>query len=89
MGGKNTCHLVWRVTPFWTAESEDLQRKVNDDNASETLTVREVDESSLGSRIYHEQLAKGWPGLAKEGTDIYKELDIEDVTRAPIKARNC
>ena len=43
------------------------------------MHLREVDESSLASRIYHEQLAKGWPGLAKEGTDICKELDIEDV----------
>ena len=43
------------------------------------MHLRELDERSLASRIYHEQLAKGWPGLAKEGSEICKELEIEDV----------
>ena len=42
------------------------------------MHLRDLDESSLASRIYHEQLAKRWSGLAKEATEICKELEIED-----------
>ena len=43
------------------------------------LHIREMDECSLASKIYWEQLAKGWPGLAKECKEICDELKIEDV----------
>ena len=41
--------------------------------------LRNLDESSLASKIYKEQLEKGWPGLAREGKEICEELEIENV----------
>ena len=41
--------------------------------------LRNLDENSLASKIYKEQLEKGWPGLAKEAKEICEELDIENV----------
>ena len=43
------------------------------------LHLRNLDESSLASKIYKEQLEKGWPGLAREGKEICEELEIENV----------
>ena len=63
----------------WETGLLDMKLRIYKEKLMLILHLREVDESSLASRIYHEQLAKGWPGLAKEGTDICKELDIEDV----------
>ena len=43
------------------------------------LHLRNLDENSLASKIYKEQREKGWPGLAKEATEICEELEIENV----------
>jgi hypothetical protein len=46
------------------------------------LHCRRLGEDSLGGWVYMEQLARGWPGLAKEASDICEKLGIEscDVT---------
>ena len=41
--------------------------------------LRRLDSQSLASRVYHEQLSNGWPGLTKEVTDICTDLLIESV----------
>ena len=43
------------------------------------LHLRSLDEEALGRMVYEEQKKNGWPGLAKEATNICKELNIEDV----------
>ena len=42
------------------------------------LHLRTLGETSLASKVYREQVAKGWPGLAKEAKDICSQLGIED-----------
>ena len=43
------------------------------------LHLRYLDPESLAHRVYMEQLAMGWPGLAFEAEQICEELDIENV----------
>ena len=43
------------------------------------LHLRHLDEESLAHRVYMEQLAMDWPGLACEVADICRELGIKDV----------
>ena len=41
------------------------------------LHLRQLDEESLASRVYKEQLANKWPGLAEEVEKICKQLGVE------------
>ena len=43
------------------------------------LHFRYPDQESLAHRVYLEQLAMGWPGLASEVEQICKQLNIENV----------
>ena len=43
------------------------------------LHFRYLDEESLAHRVYLEQLAMGWPGLASEVEQICEQLNIENV----------
>ena len=43
------------------------------------LHLRHLDEESLAHKVYMEQLAMGWPGLATEVGEICAELGIENV----------
>ena len=38
-----------------------------------------LQEDSLARRIYSQQLARGWPGLAREVSKICKEIGIDDI----------
>ena len=63
----------------WETGLLDMKLRIYKEKLLMIMHIRKLDESSLASRVYHEQLAKGWPGLAREGSEICKELDIEDV----------
>ena len=52
------------------------------------LHIRNLDENSLARKIYHEQVVKGWPGLAKETTEICKQLNIEDCNKTNLSMRD-
>ena len=43
------------------------------------LHLRQLGEGTLAGSIYMEQVARGWPGLAREAAEICKELGIENV----------
>ena len=43
------------------------------------LHLRSLDEEALAARVYREQVANNWPGLAREGKSICEKLGIEDV----------
>ena len=43
------------------------------------LHLRGLGEETLARKIYETQKEQGWPGLAKEASNICKELTIEDV----------
>ena len=42
------------------------------------MHLRSLDESSLARRIYEEQKARKWPGLAKETSSLCNKLEVED-----------
>ena len=48
------------------------------------LHLQELGEGTLAGGIYKEQVARGWPGLAKEAADICKELGIENVNETKL-----
>ena len=56
-----------------------MKLRIYKEKLSQTLHLKELDENALASQIYHEQVEKGWPGLAKETKEICEELRIEDV----------
>ena len=41
-------------------------------------------ERSLAKAIYEEQVAMGWPGLAREVTDVCKVVGLEDMSRRSV-----
>ena len=43
------------------------------------LHIKRLDENTLANKIYKEQQAEQWPGLAQETTLICQELGIESV----------
>ena len=43
------------------------------------LHMRRLDDKTLARKIYEEQVAKQWPGLAKEAVEICQELCVESV----------
>ena len=63
----------------WETGLLDMKLRIYKEKLMFLLHIRDMDECSLASKIYREQVAKGWPGLAKECKDICKELKIEDI----------
>ena len=51
------------------------------------LTARNIlmQEDSLARRIYSQQLARGWPGLAREVCEICKEIGIDDINEKMVE----
>ena len=48
--------------------------------------LRGLDPDSLARRIYQEQRERAWPGLARETTEICRQLGIPDCNTADILA---
>ena len=44
------------------------------------MHIRSLRHDSLANRVWQEQLAFDWPGLAEEAAKICAELDIENVS---------
>ena len=42
------------------------------------IHIRDLDQESLANRVYEEQKAKQWPGLAQETKIFCEQLGIED-----------
>ena len=63
----------------WETGLLDMKLRIYKEKLSMILHLKELDEHSLASQIYREQVEKGWPGLAKEAKQICEELDIEDI----------
>ena len=57
----------------------DMKLRIYKEKLSMILHLKDLEEKSLASQIYREQVVKGWPGLAKEAKEICGELNIEDV----------
>ena len=63
----------------WETGLLDMKMRIYKEKLMMILHLRSLDENSLASKIYKEQRDKGWPGLAKEATEICEELEIENV----------
>ena len=51
------------------------------------LHIRRLNGSTLANKIYEEQRAKQWPGLAEETKSICQKLDIECVHETNLKTK--
>ena len=63
----------------WETGVLDMKLRIYQEKLALISHIKSMDEKSLASQIYREQLEKGWPGLAKEAREICEELEIEDV----------
>jgi hypothetical protein len=56
----------------------DMKLRVWKEKIWMVLHLRSLGEETLASRVYREQVAMDWPGLARETRDICRQLEIED-----------
>ena len=61
----------------WETGVLDMKLRIYQEKLALISHIKSMDEKSLASQIYREQLEKGWPGLAKEAKEICEELEIE------------
>ena len=62
----------------WESGCLDMGLRVALEKISMVMHLRSLDESSLARRIYEEQKARKWPGLAKETSSLCNKLEVED-----------
>ena len=68
----------------WETGLLDMKLRIFKEKLMLILHTREMDEGSLASKIYREQVSKDWPGLAKECKEICEELKIENINTTSI-----
>ena len=51
------------------------------------MRLQQQDVSSLARQVYEQQLALGWPGLAKEVSDICQTVGLPDVNYYRVKKK--
>ena len=78
--------LVLQVGPgaplaglLWDARLLDMGLRVWREKIMLMLHIRRLDESTLAHRMYREQRANAWPGLAQETQSICEQLEVESV----------
>ena len=62
----------------WDTGLLDMRLRVWREKIKMVLHLRTLGETSLASKVYKEQVAKGWPGLAREAKEICSQIGIED-----------
>ena len=62
----------------WDTGLVDMKLRIWKEKLMMILHLRSLKESSLANKVYKEQVAKGWPGLAEETKEICKQLGVED-----------
>ena len=77
--------LIFQVGPgaplasmAWDITCLDMGVRVMQHKVLLALHLRYLDQESLAHRVYMEQLAMGWPGLALEVEQICEDLNIEN-----------
>ena len=77
--------LIFQVGPgsplsslAWDLTCLDMGVRVMQHKVLLALHLRHLDQESLAARVYLEQQAMGWPGLASEVEQICEELNIEN-----------
>jgi hypothetical protein len=84
--------LMLRVGPgaptaslCWDTGLMDMGLRIWKEKLLLVLSIRSLGEETLARKIYEEQKARLWPGLAKETHLICKELGIEDANVTSMK----
>ena len=80
--------LVLRVGPGaplaslgWETGMLDMKLRVWREKVMLVMHLRQLGEGTLASQVYREQVARDWPGLAKETRTICENLNIEDCNK--------
>ena len=68
----------------WETGVLDMKLRIYQEKLALISHIKSMDEKSLASQMYREQLEKGWPGLAKEAKEICEELEIEDINTSTL-----
>ena len=68
----------------WETGVLDMKLRIYQEKLALISHIKSMDEKSLASQMYREQLEKGWPGLAKEAKVICEELEIEDINTSTL-----
>ena len=63
----------------WETGVLDMKLRIYKEKLALISHIKNMDEKSLASQIYREQIENDWPGLAKEAKEICEDLGIEDV----------
>ena len=63
---------------MWDFSLLDMSIRVWREKLMMIIHIRDLDQDSLANRVYEEQKAKQWPGLAQETKIICEQLGIED-----------
>ena len=63
----------------WETGVLDMKLRIYKEKLALITHIKNMDEKSLASQIYREQIENDWPGLAKEAKEICEDLGIEDV----------
>ena len=71
----------------WETGLLDMRLRVWREKVMLVMHLRQLGEDSLASRIYKEQVAKDWPGLAKEAKEICQKLKIEDCNKTSLSKK--
>ena len=53
-----------------------------------TNYLKNMPDESLAGQIFHEQVKRGWPGLAQEARDICSELGLPNIVKENIRRAN-
>jgi hypothetical protein len=68
----------------WETGTVDMKLRIWKEKLMLVLHLRGLGERTLAGSVYKEQVARGWPGLAKEAKEICVKLKIEDCNSANI-----
>ena len=82
----NTTSWTWHTSGATRLGTRcvDMKLRIYQEKLALISHIKSMDEKSLASQIYREQLEKGWPGLAKEAKEICEELEIEDINTSTL-----
>ena len=86
--------LVLQVGPgtptaalLWDSGFLDMGLRVWMDKIWLVLHLRQLDEDSLASQVYREQVSNKWPGLAEEVDNICSKLEVESANTCQLDVK--
>ena len=65
----------------WDTGLKDMKLRIWKEKILMIFHLKSLGEETLAKRVYKEQVAKGWPGLAKETKEICNLLGVEDCNK--------